>query len=243
MIPGYNDERAVSETVGFILIFGIVVISMGFIYTMGYPILQSSMETSIFESTEQSFIVLQSNMKMVSYDQVPVKNLKLKMHSASLSSTNQSSITIEYDGKKLSYPTGEIEYRKDDNVIVYENGGVWKRYYSNNGIMVSDPHIYSSTLNGKDITTIGVVSISGRSSSGGNSIVNLNMKHNSSTLTRTSDPVDVTIKINNTYASVWKEYLEGEGFTVTNFTDSNLTAKRNNTMLVMSRHVVDVQVD
>ena len=244
MIPERNNDDAVSDTVGFILIFGIVILSMGLIYSAGYPLLQSNMDASIFESTEQSFIVLQSNMKMVSYDQVPVKNLKMKLYSAGLSSSDRSSMTIEYSGggSPVTYSTGEIEYHKDDKVITYENGCVWKRYASGEGIMVSDPNIYTSTMNGKDITTIGVVSMQGISSAGGSSIINLNMQHNSSTLTRTSSPVDVTVKINNTYAPVWKEYLEGTGFTVTNYTDSNLTAQRNNTLLVVGHHVVDVEI-
>ena len=53
------DEDGVTETIGFIFIFGIVILSMSLIYAMGYPQLQSNMAANVFESTEQSFIVLQ----------------------------------------------------------------------------------------------------------------------------------------------------------------------------------------
>ena len=90
----YNNEEAVSEVIGFIYIFGIVILSMSIIFVMGYPMLQSSMDQSIFESTTQSFIVLQSNIKMVGFDQVPVKTMKIQLNGATLSVVRNSNITI-----------------------------------------------------------------------------------------------------------------------------------------------------
>ena len=59
----YHNEEAVSEVIGFIFIFGIVILSMSTIYVLGFPALQKSMDDTVFESTEQNFIVLQSYMK------------------------------------------------------------------------------------------------------------------------------------------------------------------------------------
>ena len=235
-----NDD-AVSEVVGFILIFAIVVLAIGFIYVAGYPTLQSSMDASIFENAEQSFVVLQSNMKMVSLSQVPVKNLILKLHDTTISATGESDITIEYDNNTLYCPTGEIEYSKDNKVITYENGGVWKKYPVGQ-VMVTHPYIYTSTMNNVNITTISVVSINGDTSVSGRGIVTLNMQHNASTLTTTSTPVNVTLKINSTNALLWENYLESIGFDITASSDSSLTAQQNNTLLVLGRHTVDVEI-
>ena len=51
----YHNEEAVSEVIGFIYIFGIVMLSMSIIFVMGYPMLQSSMDESIFESIRTEF--------------------------------------------------------------------------------------------------------------------------------------------------------------------------------------------
>jgi hypothetical protein len=239
-----RKEAAVAETIGFIYIFAIVILSMSLIYVMGYPMLQSSMDESIFESTEQSFIVLQSDMKMVAFDQVPVKSLQIQLQGATLSVTENSNITIEYlDGTLQNFPyvTGEIEYQKNDKFLTYENGGVWKRY-PDGSIIVSSPRIYTSTMNGTNITTIGVVSIQGASLVSGKGIVTFSMKYNGSIINKTSSPVNLTLRINSTYASEWKSYLESRGFTTTNSTDSSLTAWRNDTMLVVGRHLVDVDI-
>ena len=240
-----RKESAVAETIGFIYIFAIVILSMGLIYVMGYPTLQSSMDENIFESTEQSFIVLQSDMKMVGFDQVPVKSLQIQLQGATLSVTENSNITIDYVGNEsgtLSNVTGEIEYRKNDNFLTYENGGVWKRY-PDGSIMVSSPRIYTTTMEGTNITTIGVVSIQGASLVSGKGVVTFSMIYNESIINKTSSPVNVTLRINSTYATEWKSYLESIGFTTTNSTDSSLIAQRNNTMLVVGRHLVDVDIN
>ncbi|VVB92806.1 Uncharacterised protein [uncultured archaeon] len=245
-----RNDAAVAETIGFIYIFAIVILSMSLIYVMGYPMLQSSMDESIFESAEQSFIVIQSDMKMVAFDQVPVKSLQIQLQGATISVTKNSNITIEYlDGTLQNVVTGEgeIEYQKNDKYLTYENGGVWKRY-PDGSIMVSSPRIYNSTyVEGTtitNITTIGVVSIQGGSSVGGKGIVTFSMKYNESIIKTPNHTVDVTLRINSTYAPEWKNYLESRGFDIdtANSTDSSLIAWRNNTMLVVGRHLVDVDI-
>jgi hypothetical protein len=242
-----RKEAAAAEVIGFIYIFGIVMLSISLIYVMGYPVLQSSMDDSIFESAEQTFIILQSNMKMVAFDQVPVANLNIQLQSGALSVSNNSNITVVYKNyTSTSEPIkaeGEIEYQKNDRFLTYENGGVWKQYPSGN-VMVSDPRIYNGTTNdGKNITSIGLVSISGISSMGGKGIATLNMQYNSSEPPLiTPSQVNVTISINSTYARQWGNYLNSTGFDTVNLTDSSLIAKRNNTWLVLGTHTVNVTI-
>lgn len=242
-----TQEDAVAESIGFIYIFAIVILSMSLIYVTGYPMLQSSMDDSIFESTEQSFIILQSDMKMVAFDHVPLKNLQIQLQGATILATENSNITIEYADESLYMVTGEIEYQKNDKFLTYENGGIWKRY-PDGGIIVSSPRIYTGTINGANITTIGVVLIQGDSAGSGvsgvsgNGIVTLSLKYNESIINKTSGLVNVTLRINSTYASEWKSYLESIGFTTINSTDSSLIARQNDTMLVVGRHLVDVNI-
>jgi len=237
-----KNEAAVAETVGFIYIFAIVILSISLIYSMGYPALQSTIDASIFESSEQSFIVLQSNMKMVAFDQVPVKNLQIQLQGSTLSITNNSNITIEYSNKTLTYATGEIEFQKNDRYLIYENGGVWKRY-PDGSIMVSNPRIYTDNIYGTNTTTIGVVSIRGNSSTGGKGIAVLNMRYNTNTseIYANRTLANLTLKINSINADKWKIYLNSKGFD-TESDNSSVTAWRNNTALIVARHLVDVEI-
>ena len=241
-----NDrgDKAVSETVGFILLFGVVVIGMSFIYVSGYPILQSNMDSSIFQGAEQSFIVIQSDMKMVSFDQTPVKNMKLKLHSAGMWINNTPSMEISYNGTSTHYPMGKIEYIKDKRSLAYENGAVMVQYDTGSKIMLSDPRIYSTVIGGDDITTIGIVQVNGNSGSSGNAVITLKMEHNDTVLTRTDVPVDVTLVMNSDYAYVWRDHLEDIGFTTdsANTNATYLKTYKNDTFLIIGHNIVDTSM-
>lgn len=240
-----RNDAAVSETVGFILMFSIVILSMSMIYIMGYPILQNHIESSVFENAQQSFIVLQSDMKRVAFEQVPVKTMKIKLHSSTLSIDNHSSVLIHYnDGTSHSYnyPTGEIEFTKDNKVLTYENGGIWMKQPSSEFMMVSEPPIYTGKVNNNNMTTIGVVSVNGRRSTGGNGIASITMQHNVSDLITPSVPVNVTIQINSEYASQWARYLDENGFDITSSSPSSVSARRAQTWLIIGSHEVDISI-
>jgi hypothetical protein len=238
----YHNEEAVSEVIGFIYIFGIVILSMSMIYVVGFPMLQKSIDDTVFESTEQNFIVLQSYMKMVGFDQVPVQSLKIRLQGATLSVTQKSNMTIDYeDEPPILYNTGEIEFNKNDNYLTYENGGVWKRYLDGS-LMVSKPRIYTGKIGTINITTIGVVLAYGESSAGGNGISVLKMEHNDSIINKSSGPVNLTLSINSIYAKDWIDFLESIDFKIIDHTDSSLTAMRNNTMVVIGKHRVNVEI-
>ena len=242
-----RNDAAVTETVGFILMFSIVILSMSMIYILGYPILQKHIESSVFENAQQSFIVLQSDMKRVAFEQVPVKTMKIKLHSSTLSIDDHSSILINYfyaDGTNSShfYNTGEIEFTKDEKVLTYENGGIWAKQPPSGAIMVSKPPIYTSKLNNANMTTIGVVNINGHRSTGGNGITSITMEHNSSDLITPQEKVDVTVQINSVYANQWARYLEENGFDIISSSSSSVSARRAQTWLIIGRHDVDVSI-
>lgn len=238
-----RKDAAVSETLGYILLFAIVTLSMGVIYAIGYPALQSSIDTNIFESAEQNFIVLQSNMDRVAFDQTPVKVHKMKLQSSMITVSNDSSMTINYDSDPpLHIPTGEIVFEKDGKTVAYEMGSVFKTYTSDSSLMVSKPPIYTSRIDSQNITTIGLVSVNGNTGMSGKGIVTLTLRHNSSIMDMTDSRTNLTVQINSTHASKWGEYLEDVGFSVTNTTSSSVTAQKNDTMVILSRHDVDVDI-
>jgi hypothetical protein len=79
-----ESESAVTEVVGFIMVFSIIMLSIGVIYAVGYPSIQSSKENTQFQNMEQSFMVLQSNIKTVAFDQAPVKTMRTSLGGGSL---------------------------------------------------------------------------------------------------------------------------------------------------------------
>jgi hypothetical protein len=240
-----RSNAAVSETLGYILLFGIVTLSMGVVYAIGYPALQSNIDANVFESAEQNFIVLQSNMDRVAFDQTPVKVLKLKLQSSAIAVDNESSMTITYEANPPRIiPTGEIQFQKDSKTLTYEMGAVFKQYPREATVMISKPPIYTSRINGQDILTIGLVSVNGDSYISGKGIATLTLRHNFSDMEMPDTSTNVTVTINSAHATKWEEYLEEIGFSIntTSTTATSVTASKNDTMLILSKHVVDVDI-
>ncbi|MEZ5335588.1 MAG: hypothetical protein R2741_10295 [Methanolobus sp.] len=180
----------------------------------------------------------------MSFDQTPVKVLKMKLQSSSISVTNQSSVTISYDSNTIPVETGEIVFQKGDKKLSYEAGGVFKTYPPDGMVIVSKPPIYVTSSNNVNITTIGLVNLTGNDYISGKGIATLTLRHSDSRLVRSSVPTNVTLEVNSTHASKWEEYLEETGFTISNATtDSMVIAYMNDTMLVMSIHEVDVDIE
>jgi hypothetical protein len=69
------------------------------------------------------------------------------------------------------------------------------------------------------------------------------MEHKDSIINKSSKPVNLTLSLNSTYyASDWVEFLKSIDFDIINQTSSSLTAMRNNTMVVVGKHQVNVEI-
>ncbi|MCK5109574.1 MAG: hypothetical protein KAR25_07775, partial [Methanosarcinales archaeon] len=60
-----RSDSAVSEVLGYTLVFGIVILSIGLIYTAGIPALQSTKDATQFKSVEQGFMIMNTDLLKV----------------------------------------------------------------------------------------------------------------------------------------------------------------------------------
>ena len=83
-------ERGVSEAIGFILIFSMVIAGIGLVTLYGYPILIQQQSTANERIMEKNMIVLQNDVKSLVYKTVPYKESSLKVEGGSLTVYNSS---------------------------------------------------------------------------------------------------------------------------------------------------------
>jgi len=69
------------------------------------------------------------------------------------------------------------------------------------------------------------------------------MRYYNSSINVTQTPVNLNLTINSKNADKWKIYLESAGFDISSATNSIVRASRNNTALIVARHLVDVEID
>ena len=206
-------SRGVSEVVGYLLVFSIVVTIVSVIYASGMPMVERTKENSALQSMETVFITLQSNIKKVALAQSPVRTMKLNLIKGSISANkNAGNITITVDGNNTPIQFGNIEYTLGARKMIYELGAVIEST-PGGSIIVSDPPIFFTNSSGKAHVFISVINASGTFSAGGG-IAEMSMRQdNPDNDTRviyngTVDYDYVNISINSSYAYAWINYLQ-----------------------------------
>jgi len=205
-------SRGVSEVVGYLLVFSIVVTIVSVIYASGMPMVERTKENSALQSMETVFITLQSNIKKVALAQSPVRTMKLNLIKGSISANkNAGNITITVDGNDTSIQFGNIEYTLGARKMIYENGAVIEST-PGGSIIVSDPPIFFMNDSDNAHVFISVINASGTFSAGGG-IAEMSMRQdNPDNDTRviydgTVDYDYVNISINSSYAHAWSLFL------------------------------------
>jgi hypothetical protein len=146
----YNDDRAVSETIGFILIFAIVLTCIGIILLYGNQVLNVTKNQNNFQSIQQGFIVLQSDLLQGALDQAPVKTSMIHLEDGTVfldGSKGAITISNDVDGTYYTNNTGWITYSSghDRSQISIENGGLWMHYDDvSNYAVITAPRIYAT---------------------------------------------------------------------------------------------------
>jgi len=157
----FKDERAVSETVGFIIIFGIVMAGIGLVTLYGYPALLNQQAAANIGNMEKNLLVLQSDVSTLAYKSVPYKEISMQVsggvlsvvkppissldHSFSIRIINSAGPAGPID-ETIIFPSGEIQFTTDSGevIVLLQNGAVVK-WQSGGSVMLSDPRWFIDT--------------------------------------------------------------------------------------------------
>jgi hypothetical protein len=214
------SDSAVSESIGYILILGIMVFSIGIIYVIGYPALQNSIDNAHLQNMERGFIILGNNIDHVVSQEAPKQNVELNLKGGTLKAKSTSIVYIWYTdtngivpGWNYDYiqnaenvpPITTIEYvYHGDKQIGYEFGGVWENIGSN-GYVLKSPNI---VVGDPFIIPIVDAGISGGSSIGGDGVAKVIIDQRATTVTRKDNINSINIYIESDYYQAWASYFK-----------------------------------
>jgi hypothetical protein len=145
-----SNEAGVSESIGFMLIFTIVIAGIALVTLYGYPLLLQQQLGAEEKIMEKNMIVLQNDMKSLVYKTVPYKETALKIGGGSLTVYNSSytpsssALDVTFAGTKYvdSFKPGELRYESvsAQTDISLQNGAVVMRPRNQNGsTMLAEP--------------------------------------------------------------------------------------------------------
>jgi hypothetical protein len=184
-----SSERGISESIGFMLIFAIVIAGIGLVTLYGYPLLLQQQTSADEKIMEKNMIVLQNDIKSLAYKTVPFKETSLKIGGGPLtvynSSSDSPSSTFEIEdssGTSLLPPPynagippefipGELRYESisSQTDISLQNGAVVMRPQVQNGgsTMLAEPRWFFDTntntmvINLIEINSMDIMAIEG----------------------------------------------------------------------------------
>lgn len=186
-----SDDRGVSESIGFLLIFTIIIAGIGLVTLYGYPMISEQQVSADEKIMEKNMIVLQNDFKSLAYKTVPYKETSLKIGSGPLtvygSSSSSFDITYttsagvtEYDSNW--FDPGELRYESvsAQTDISLQNGAVVMRPRIQSGsTMLAEPRwFYDETTKTMVINLIGIKSGGGASAREGIGTVQMRLSEN-----------------------------------------------------------------
>ena len=218
-------DSGVSETVGYIIIFGIMMAGIALVSLYGYPLLVNQQATANIQNMERNMISLQTDINSLTFKNVPYKESTVQVSGGTLSVDKPTASTPSFtimDGANtlFSFQPGNIHYRDDSQGAYVEllNGAVVQRFTAQTGsVMISEPRWYYDPV--QQILVVPMINITADStfSSSGISTVQMAIENEPTTLTFTNPGslifyygVPVSQVYEDKYNVAWKNYWTGE---------------------------------
>ena len=216
-----KKESGVSETIGFIIIFGIVMTGIGIVTLYGYPALMQEQENANIKNMEKNMLVLQSDLKTLTYKNVPYQETAIQVSGGTLSIKDEPdtawpyfTISVPGDSPITHYP-GEIKFisGNGDANIVLENGAVHLRYWYDpeGSVMLANPSWFYDPATKTYVVQLIRLNASSDFGQTGIGTVRMQMTEPSSTQNYTiTGPVTISYQANpaEDYMTAWKNYFD-----------------------------------
>lgn len=252
------DDRGVSETLGYVLIFSLVVTTAATGFTLGTTELSNTQQQAKLTNVERAFDVLADNLGDVHRHEDPRRATEIRLADGTIAVGDETNVTVGlYDesadtfvdpaNNSTTFEFHPIRYHSDGTTISYEAGAV-VRSSPKGGIMLSEPAFLTNESR-VVLPFIVTEPDADTTSVGGTDTVLVVGKRGPRVVPREIDPdgSTVAVRINSSRAEVWERYFERhDDFTVDDSaggTDS-VTATLDTSdaeMVVVARSYVSVE--
>lgn len=169
-----TGEDAVSEAIGYILIFTITVIGIAMITVYAYPLLLQSQAHADEISAEQTMLTLRNDLRALTFGNVPYRETTVRIAGGSLelipAADSADKFVLEYPQASgggyvtLDFESGELRYSQNavtgggTAVFSLENGAVLKREKGAAGsLMAAEPRWYFDADDGENSGTLVII--------------------------------------------------------------------------------------
>ncbi|GGJ00178.1 hypothetical protein GCM10008995_07520 [Halobellus salinus] len=222
-----GSDRGVSETVSFVLVFALVVASVGTVYAVGVSELEATRDAERVENAQRAFDVLADTLDDL-LDGAPSRGTEVKLAAATLRSADDAAVNITVtsaDGAQ-AYTAGEISV----SPLVYDVQAGGQVRLSNGAVLRDSARGGASVVRGPPVVvdddrvllTIIKQEHVGSDAVGGDRTVRIRMDANRPRRLYGNESVThESVHVNTTtpYTDAWARHYESVGFDCTEVDD------------------------
>lgn len=124
-------DRGVSDTLGFVFIFALVISTVGLTFTFGYNGLQDTRDFERLNNAERAFDVMGDNFDDIVRRGAPSRATEVKVADAQLALANTTTVNVTVTNatgvtQNVRYDIRPVVYEAGNGRIVYSNGAVFR---------------------------------------------------------------------------------------------------------------------
>jgi hypothetical protein len=126
-----GTDRGVSDTLGFVFIFALVMSTVGLTFTFGYSGLQDTRDFERLNNAERAFDVMGDNFDDMVRRGAPSRATEVKVADAQLALADTTTVNVTVTNatgatQSVRYDIQPVVYEAGDGRIVYSNGAVFR---------------------------------------------------------------------------------------------------------------------
>lgn len=211
-----TGTRAVSDVVGYVLVFSLVTLTIGTVFAVGIVGVEQRQEAEQISNVERAFDVFDDNLRDVQRYEDPSRSTEIRLSGGTLSLTESTRVQLINDsgGVVLERNPRALRYTNGDTTIGYELGA-WFRSDGDASVMRSGPRFV--TADGQTTLPLVLLYPDGETSVSGAATVQVDAGGLRSTVGATHDGEPLTLRIESPHADAWAQYFEqADGFTLEN---------------------------
>jgi hypothetical protein len=210
------DQRSISEVVGYVLVFGLVLTSVGLVTFSGLGSLEDARDSEQANNAQRAFDVIADNMASIHERNAPSRATEVDLPDSEIYLGSEVRMRVEGDGETLADRRFEpIVHRLSKNrKLVYEGGAVF-REGQEGGIVIRDPPMMA---NSERVHVPIIATYAPAPQSAGSTTILLRGKSTQRSVLAsdtTGEYDNVTVTVQSSRYDLWERTLSNQGFDCT----------------------------
>lgn len=212
-----GSDRGVSDTLGFVFIFALIISTVGLTFALGFGGLQDTRDFERLNNAERAFDVMGDNFGDMVRRGAPSRATEVKVAEAQLRMADATVVNVTLDNgtaaENYRFDVEPIVYETNEGRIVYSNGAIFREdsggavVVRHSEFIMTDEHVVLpiiSTRSGSDTASVGgTTTVLVRAETPGGQRESFAFA-----ATQTDELVDVTVNVTSPRPTAWERELD-----------------------------------